>query len=147
MTHDEPHSRFIFYCTAPVLVIFLVAMPFLVRPPATTGWIAVVACELLAVCVLLGLYDAFRFWWSWRAAGGIVFTAYVAYLVHCLISGQFFAGGGRSAVSALNAVVGLVVFGIPGLSVALFGRLTLWPSRDDSLIDEFNTDCDSEDDG
>lgn len=112
-------------------------MPFLVRPPAAAGWGIVVACELLAVCMIFGLYDAFRFWWCWRIAGGIVFVSYAAYLAYCLITGQFLAGGRRSAVSALNALVGLFVFGMPGLSLALFGRLTLLPTREDSVDNEF----------
>jgi hypothetical protein len=57
----------------------------------------------------------------------------VAYLVSTLISGQWFGDGRRSSTTALNALIGLFVFGYPGFMYAVFGRLT-WrnePQTDD----------------
>jgi len=136
VTDEPPQSRFMFYATAPFVLAFLVLMPFLVRPPEPTGWIVLGACELLALFVLLGLFDSGRFWWCWRGVGAIVFAGYVAYLVAMVAAGEFLGDGRRATSSALNAAIGLVVFGLPGLWYAIFGRLTLRPHPE--LADESN---------
>jgi len=56
--------------------------------------------------------------------GAIVFAGYLVYLVSMLVAGQLFGDMRRSAASALNALIGLVVFGYPGLMYAVFGRFT-----------------------
>ena len=144
MTDALPHSRFMFYCTAPFLLTFLVLMPFLVRPAESGGWVVLVACEILALLVLLGLFDGRRFWWCWRGVGALVFTAYVAYLVAMVLAGEWVGDGRRSSTSAVNAAIGLVIFGLPGLWFAVYGRLTFRPEPeppepdddDDAWIDD-----------
>lgn len=114
-----------------------------------TGWIVMASVELLAVCVLLGFYDAYRFWWCWRGVGGIVFLGYFAYLISMAISGQWFGDGRPSSATAFNALIGLMVFGYPGFMYALFGRFT-WhrqpESEDDSdersVVDDTESECD-----
>ena len=139
LNHGTRPNRFIFNCTSPLLVAFIVLMPFLVRPPEILGWVAVILCELTAVFVLLGLFDAHRFWYCWRAVGGIVFLAYVSYLISMIIAGEFIGNGRRSSVSALNAAVGLFVFGLPGALYAVFGRLTF--RSEPEVADDY---CDSD---
>jgi hypothetical protein len=126
-----------FWCTAPFLVATLVLLPIFVRPLAASGWIVMAGVELLAVCVLLGLYSPDRFWWCWRAVGAIVFTGYLAYLTSMLVAGQWFGDGRRASTTALNALIGLVAFGYPGFMYAVFGRFT-WraePEHEDHLGD------------
>lgn len=112
-----------FWCTAPFWVAAIVLLPLLARPPEMTGWIALGAFELLAVFALLGFYDADRFNWCWRIVGGIVFTGYCSYLISMIAAGQWFGDGRRSSTNALNAFIGLVVFGYPGFMYAVFGRI------------------------
>ena len=116
-------------------------MPLLVRPPEPTGWVVLVACELLALMVLLGLFNSERFWWCWRAVGAIVFVGYVAYLVSTTLAGEWFGDGRRSSATALNAAIGLLVFGLPGLWFAIFGRLTVRPKPE---VSDYEDDWDTE---
>ena len=133
-TDDLPPSRFVFYCTAPLLVALLVVLPLAASPPEPTGWIGVVAVELCAALLLLGLFDNRRFWWCLRGVGAFVFLAYVIYMLVTAFSGQWFGNGRKSSVSAFNAVLGLIFFGLPGLWYACFGRLTLRPDPDDENV-------------
>jgi hypothetical protein len=130
-------SRFVFYCTAPVLLVFIIVMALAPRPGDAMGWGVLIAVELLAILALLGLFDSQRFWWCWRAIGAIIFLTYVAYLISTIHDGRWFGNGRRSSATAINAAIGLIVFGLPGLWFAIFGRLTLYP--DQELLDEEDT--------
>ena len=123
-------TRFMFWCTAPFLVATLVLLPFLIPPPSATCRIVLVAFELLAACVLVGLYDPDRFKVCWRVAGAIVFAGYLAYLVEMITKGRWFGNGRRSETTVLNALLGLIVFGYPGFMYAVFGRMT-WSAKND----------------
>lgn len=117
-------SRFMFWCLAPFLLAFL-AMPLLLEPPKTLfAGVGIVVLEVLAACALLGFYDAVRFHWCWRVVGALVFLLYVAYLVMMVAEGAWFVGERGSATCAVNAVLGLFAFGLPGLWYAMMGRLT-----------------------
>ena len=52
-----------------------------------------------------------------------------------LVAGQWFGDGRRSSATAINALIGLIVFGYPGFMYAVFGRFT-W--RRESEIEEYN---------
>jgi len=122
-----------FWCTAPFLVASIVLLPLLARPPEATGWVILCVFVLLCIFVLIGLWNAERFWWCWRAVGGIVAVGYFAYLISMIYEGQWFGDGRRSSATAFNALMGLIVFGYPGFMYALFGRLS-WkrePAYDD----------------
>jgi hypothetical protein len=99
----------------------------LARPPEATGWIVLAAVDVLAILVLFGLYAPARFWWCWRGVGAIVCLGYLAYLISMVRAGQFFGDGRRSSATALNAMMGLIVFGYPGFMYAVFGRFTWRP--------------------
>ena len=131
-----------FWCTAPFLVATIVLLPLLARPAEPTGWVILGVFVLLCLFVLIGLWDAERFWWCWRVVGGIVAGGYFAYLVAMITEGQWFGDGRRSSANAFNALLGLIVFGYPGFMYAVFGRLSwkLEPEYDD-FTDEF-TDAD-----
>jgi len=137
-----PPSRFIFWCTAPFLVATIVLLPLLARPPEATGWVILGVFVVLCVNVLIGLWNAERFWWCWRAVGGIIAGGYLAYLIAMIAEGQCFGDGRRSSATAFNALLGFVVFGYPGFMYAVFGRLSWKPEPEyDDHTDEF-TDAD-----
>jgi hypothetical protein len=121
-------SRFIFWTLGPCLLLFAVTI-FLLLPRekwlSTKGfvsWALIVAALLL----FLKLYDGIRFHWAGRVVAGMVFAAYVAYFVHELVvsPAPFRMPRSRSEASAVNALLGLLIFGIPGLLYALLGRVT-----------------------
>lgn len=119
-----PPSRFMFWWTAPFLLATSVLLPIVARPPEPTGWMVLVVVEVLCLCVLLGCWNAERFWWCWRLVGAIVFGGYLAYWIAMLSIGEFFGDGRRSSATVFNALVGLIVFGYPGFMFAVFGRFT-----------------------
>ncbi len=130
--NDQPVRGFFFWSLAPFLVIFLVVMPLAILPRRDAGAIILlVSVEGLALLVLLGLFNPYRFWWAWRGVGAIIFVGYCAYLIAMLIK-----SGGKIALrvrpgeaSAFNSILGLVIFGFPGLFYALIGRLPFWMGR------------------
>lgn len=136
MEEDAKYHRpgFMFWATAPFLVGLVAAIPFLVTDWDSTK--AAVATGLSSLCVLvfLGLLHPIRFWWAWRAVGALVFGFYLLYLVDMLVAsdGGASSGGRRSEPSALNALIGLIAFGAPGLIYAIFGRLTPWLPLDEA---------------
>lgn len=108
-----------FWSLAPLLVLFLVLMPFLVnRNPVAI--IALLGMELFAGLLLLGLFNRVRFWWAWRAAAALLFMAYVSML---FVGGPFGLGAGRTMPSILTSVAGLILIGLPALVFALTGCL------------------------
>jgi hypothetical protein len=127
-TPHEQHVRgFVFWTLAPFLVAIVVLMPLLAQRHDAGGIVAIAAIELLAILVLIGLFDPIRFSWAWRAAGAIVFLGYSACVATMLIEsdGVIAITPRKSEASAFNAICGLIVFGIPGLCYALFGRITI----------------------
>jgi hypothetical protein len=119
----RPSRGIFFWLLSPLLVVFIVVMLFLVDRREVSSLITLVAIELLAVLMLLGLFDPVRFWWAWRGVGAIVFLGYVAYLIEMIVEGKIFAAR-RAESAAVNALLGLVFFGVPGIWFALTGRLT-----------------------
>jgi hypothetical protein len=129
-------SRFMFWALAPLLIAFLM-LPAIVPPPTRTAAIVAAGIELLAILVLLGLFDSRRFWWAWRGVGALVFLLFAAYLTDMLIEsgGRVEAPARRSEASAFNAICGLIAFGLPGLWYAVFGRLTVRQDSDDDVFE------------
>ncbi len=123
-SRQEPPVRgFFFWSLSPFLAAFVVLMPFLVQERSADALITLVAVELLAVLALLGLFHPSRFWWAWRGVGAIIFLGYAAYVIVMILEGKFIAAR-RAEPAVSNAVIGLFVFGLPGLWFALSGRLT-----------------------
>jgi hypothetical protein len=131
-----------FWCTAPFLVATIVLLPLLAQPPEITGRVILGVVVLLCFFVLIGLWNAERFWWCWRAVGGIIACGYLVYLVAMIAEGQWFVDGRRSSATAFNALLGLIVFGYPGFMYALFGRLSWKPELeyDDHTYELTDTD-------
>lgn len=132
------HSRFVFWCTAPFLMATIVLLPLLARPTEPSGQFVLGAVVLLCCFVLLGLWDAERFWWCWRAVGGIIASGYLAFLITAIAEGQWFGNGRRSAATVLNALLGLIFFGYPAFMWAVFGRFSWSPEPEyEDYPDEF----------
>lgn len=125
----EPHRKrgFFFWALSPWLVLFIVVMGFVIDKSDPGPLALLIAIELLAILMLLGLWDGYRFWWAWRGVGALVFLGYLAYVVSMLIEewGAFKVPKHRGESAFVNALVGFVVFGLPGLWYAVFARLTL----------------------
>ena len=123
-----------FWALAPFLLTSLALLPFMIDGWTPSRVIVVAGLELLVLFTLLGFFDPLRFHWAWRAVGALIFIAYVAYLVAELFEsgGRITIGRSRGATSVLSAALGFLVFGLPGLWFALFGRLTLRPFREDA---------------
>lgn len=141
--HDQPVRGFFFWSLSPFLIAFIVLMPLLIQKRDTGALITLATVELLAILVLLGLFNPFRFRWAWRGVGGITFLGYSAYLIAMLIEtgGDVVITPRRSETSAFNAICGLIAFGLPGLCYAVFGRLTF---RREPETDEYHTPEDLE---
>lgn len=77
-----------------------------------------------ALLLLLQLYDRIRFHWAGRVLAGFVFLSYAAYLIHELAMEGFPTRllPKRGEASAINALVGLLVIGVPAGLYAVFGR-------------------------
>lgn len=129
MSNEPPHSRFMFYCLAPIMLAFVALMPILIPKHDLKTWLVLGPIEILVVLGLLVFYNAKKFWWCGRVASGIIFAAYVAYLVSMIVEGIWFDGWRLSASSAPNAILGMIFIGLPSLWFTIFGRFTLRPVR------------------
>nr|AIA11614.1 Unknown Function [uncultured bacterium] len=121
-------SRFIFWSLAPILIFCAAVLPLLVTrwTAATFFWVTLI--ESLLVSLTLGLFNPRRFRWALRCATGIVFGAFLAYAVdEIFLSGKSLeaGSGNRAEVSPRNAIMGLLIIGLPCLWYTLFGRFSL----------------------
>ena len=124
----------IFWILAPFLLIFMISMPFLIPVWNVSAVITMISLESLSLLVFIGLFNPEKFHFAWRGVGLIIFLAYISYAIIMLIEskGAFTIPKRRSETNVFNALLGLIVFGIPGLSYAIFGRLTFWKDSDAS---------------
>lgn len=113
---DLPRRGFFFWALAPFLLIFAVAMPLLVPIRDAGVAVTLIAVELPAILVFLGLYSPRRFCWTWRGVGAPIFLGYCAYLFAALIEigGTISITPRRSEASPFNAFCGLI-----GLDVSI----------------------------
>jgi hypothetical protein len=107
---------------APIVLLFIALTPFRQGDWSAESVFLVVGVDALGVLLLLALYKPERFHWAGRAATGLVFLAFVAYLIDEIASGGSWHFGPRSEPSSLNALLGLLVFGVPCLRYTLVGR-------------------------
>jgi hypothetical protein len=115
-------SRFVFWTLVPAVVATLFVMNTMIE--WTPAQIAVVgAIDVGAVFFVLGLRDPLRFRWACRLVCAEVFLAYLAYFVHEWVfsSHAFRLVEPTSAASPRNALLGLLIIGIPSLAYALTG--------------------------
>jgi hypothetical protein len=121
-------SRFIFRALAPVLLFCAAVLPFLVSEWTAPRVIFVSLVEVLLFSLTLGLYDPLRFSWATRCVSGVVFCAYLAYVVdETFLSGVSAGGasGSRPGPSPWKAMAGFIAIGLPCLWYTMFGRFSL----------------------
>jgi membrane-bound ClpP family serine protease len=117
-------SRFLFWALAPFLLAFAVVMAFMVSDWTSGAGAGIALLITGAMLLVLKLYDTEQFDWAGRVVAGLVFVAYVSYLVHELATEGVPDHLPRSPAEAspVNALLGLLVIGIPGLLYAVRGR-------------------------
>ena len=119
----RPHRGLMFWAITPLLMLFVVLMPFQIQRHDLPAIAVLVLMEIVGVLMLLGLYDPHRFAWAWRGVGGLVFLTYAAYVVVMLVDRQWQLPANRAQGNLFNAIAGLCAFGLPGLWWAVFGRV------------------------
>ena len=112
-------SRFIFWVLSPFLLLFVFAMPFVVHEWWPWSNVLVFALDAIVVLLLLALYDVKRFWWAARGVTAIVFLSFVVYLADQIRSGKPWRFGQEPP---LEALLGLLIVGLPSLRYTLVGR-------------------------
>ena len=135
-TLNTPVRGFFFWSLSPPLLIFIIAMPFLIQKHDTPALLTLIALELEATLLLIGLFNPIRFWLAFRGVGLGIFLAYLTYLIVSLqeSGGTIRIPKNRAESSPFNAICGLIVFGLPGLWYAILGRLT-WRREDQVPFD------------
>jgi hypothetical protein len=124
-------SRFIFWCLGPLfllvaLLLLYVAYTLLVNGNTQLCGVSLIAAVICG-CFFLALLNGRRFWWAARAVTASVFAGYLWYVVDTwLIHPQpLDVGARRSSVTPWNAILGLVIIGLPCLSYTIHGRFRL----------------------
>jgi hypothetical protein len=108
--------------------LFIIVTPFHRGEWSAQSVILVVGVDALGILLLLALYKPDRFHWAGRAATGLVFLAFLSYLIDEIVSGHPWHFGPRSEPSPLNALLGLFAIGVPCLRYTLVGRFGRKPN-------------------
>jgi len=115
-------SRFIFWTLAPILVLFAFSFPFLIVEWSPMVIALVVVLDAIALLLAVGLYNPQRNECALRMITGLVFTAYLAYLVVEIRSGKpLLLTGSHGEESLRNALLGLLLIGWPCIKFTLSG--------------------------
>lgn len=124
-------SRFIFWCLAPVLFLCGIGLPLMLDDWTPVKVMLTAAWSLGCFAAIFALYDTSRFPWAARAVTGIIFLAYLAYLIYeFAFSGKPFEPTRRSEASPWNSVLGFIIIGLPALWYTILGRFSLRKPED-----------------
>lgn len=123
-------SSFVRWTLTPVLIAFAIWMPLAVPELDGTKLVIVSGLLVVALALLAGFWLPRRFGVAaFRLVCAIIFLAYAAYLFsecRAWLSGdKTFSVGRRSESTPLNALMGMVIIGLPALLYAWKGRFTL----------------------
>ena len=115
-------SRFIRWALVPPVVLTMITLAHAELVAPQRPLVSLVVQVPLAL-LFVALVAPSRGRWAARALGGIVFVAYCVYFVHRVVThpGSLRWPSSRAESSAGNALMGLIVIGVPALSLALFG--------------------------
>jgi hypothetical protein len=117
------HKRgFFFWTLSPFLLVFVIAMPFLIPNRDAAALATLAGLETTGVLMLLGLWNPDRFVWAWRSVGGMVFIACACYVVAMVIERNWQRPQGQGGANLFNAIRGFIAFGLPGFLWLLYGR-------------------------
>lgn len=129
-------SPFVRWTLSPFVILFALAMPWLIPKWTAAGVMGMVFMESMCVALLAGFWLPVRFGrWAYRALAGSVFFLYGAYLIY-----EFFLNpkpvkfGGRGRPSQFESLCGFIIIGLPCLWYALLGRFSL---AETMQIDDF----------
>lgn len=120
-------SQFVRWTLSPLVILFALLMPFLVEGWTLTRVVVFAGIEFLCLALLVGFWLPVRVGrWAFRCVCGGVFLAYAVYVMNQLLfsDAPFRLFESRAVTSPRNAVLGLVIIGLPSLWYALFGRFT-----------------------
>ena len=143
-------SRTMFWVLLPFLAIFVGGMLW---ADIFTGAISTAGGRILAVgmCVVIcalgfAVYDSERFWWAGRFVAAFVFLAYASYIIdEWFFSGHSwnYALGSHSAASPINAILGMVAYGVPASWYVFTGK---FHRREDHDVTHEYVDVEDDDD-
>src|SRR5579862_4039428 len=114
-------SRFVFWGLVPILSLFAIFMPLAVDRSSTIPGMIVAWLEILAILMLIALYNPRRFRWAGRSVCAFVFLTYAAYLADEIHEGKH-STLDLSRDSPVSALFGFLVIGGPFLWFAISGR-------------------------
>lgn len=100
-------------------------MPLLLQSWTASGITILIILEFMCAALLIGFWLPAKYGhWGFRALAGCIFLMYFLYFVYeWLFSGHpLRLIEPRGQASPRNALLGLVIFGLPGLQYAVFGR-------------------------
>ncbi len=112
-------SPFIRWTLGPVALVSLVAMELLRGDESGKRLAIFVATEVGLVLLALVAFAPVRCAWAGRTLAGLVFLAYLTYLVAMLTTPDS---------SAYNSILGLLFIGYPAFTYAVLGRFS-WKAR------------------
>lgn len=118
-------SPFLRWTLGTVALSGAVGFPIMFIEARGVAWATLLALETLLILLLVAMIAPTRCAWAGRALTGIVFLAYVAYFVNAVWTDPsgLNPANDRGVSSAFNALLGLVIIGLPSLKYALSGRL------------------------
>jgi hypothetical protein len=118
-------SKFVFWSLTPFVILFALIMTFAGREWTLTGIVITVIWDSSSLLLILGLWNPRRFHWAHRSASGVVFGAYLLYLIDESWGGKGWnPPSSPSEPAPFNALFGLLIIGIPCLKHTLFGAFS-----------------------
>jgi hypothetical protein len=123
-------SKFIFWTLSPFILIFLIAMTFIIPIVVPEfNWkyiIGIVIAWIAGVSLILGLFNPEKYSFCLRIVTGLVFVFYCIYALYELMEHYGILEGAEShnEPSPKSALLGLMVIGIPSLVFTIFGRFS-----------------------
>jgi len=138
-------NRFIFRVLGPALLLFAIGMSAfeLTRDDRSLGTtLLVMIAVATSLLLFIGLYDPVRFRWALRCVTGVVFLAYLGYLIDMIVvEKRAFAWpkrpGSRADASPTDALLGLLLIGFPSLWYTVTGRFAIRRIKEDEGKDYF----------
>ena len=126
-----------FWVLAPIMLVTALGLPVIVSPPTETGRAVMWLFSLCLLAATLGLANPLKFSWAFSFVALTVLIAAGGYLtseMYAWWSGKpFFGDGRKSGTSLLNALMFLVVFGLPAFRYLTLGRSGV---VDDEMLDD-----------
>lgn len=126
-------SPFVRWALSPFLILAMVVLPLCNSAWTPQAVVIVLGLELISLSLLLGFWTTGKFQsYCFRFVTAVVFISYCSYFIHefFFTNHPFILNQHRSESSPRNALLGLIVIGLPSLWFTLWGRFTLHPKTD-----------------